>query len=445
MNQTLIRNATIINENQIFKGNVLIQNGKFTQISKDPIITDTKDIIEANGLYLLPGIIDSQVHFREPGLTAKGEIATESMAAVAGGVTSYMEMPNTVPQTTTQTILEEKYKLGADKSYANFSFYMGATNDNLDELLKTNPSNVCGIKVFLGASTGNMLVHNTDLLNSLFANSPLRIAVHCEDEPTIQKNIAIYKEKYGENVPVQYHPYIRSTEACYTSSSFAVALARKHNTRLHILHISTQKELELFDSTIPLSEKRITGEACVHHLWFSEKDYLTKGTHIKWNPAIKTEADRQALLQGVINDKLDVIATDHAPHLLSEKEKPYFNCPSGAPLVQHSLVTMLELYKQNQISLETIVRKMCHAPADLFRIKERGYIRQGYYADCVLVDLQSPWTVTKNNILYKCGWSPLEDTTFQSQIKKTFVNGNLVFDEGTINHSHRGMRLEFIV
>ena len=443
MKKILIKNVTIINENQKYIGNILIQDNKFSKISSTDIIENVNQVIDATGLIALPGIIDTQVHFREPGLTHKGDITTESQAAIAGGITSYFEMPNTSPQTTTQLALEEKYKLGSDKSYANYSFYMGTTNDNLSELLQTDPKQVCGIKVFLGASTGNMLVNNLELLNTLFAETSLRIAVHCEDEITIKNNSEIYKEKYGENLPVKYHPYIRSEEACYLSSSFAVNLARKYNTKLHILHVSTEKELELFDKNIPLSEKKITGEACVHHLWFSEKDYEIKGSLIKWNPAIKTEKDRQALLNAVLNDTLDVIATDHAPHLLSEKEKSYFNCPSGGPLVQHSLVAMLEMYLKDIISLEKIVYKMCHAPAELFKIKKRGYIKEGYYADLVLVDLKSPWIVSKDNILYKCGWSPFEGTQFNSQVKKTFVNGNLMFDDGIINHSYRGMRLLF--
>jgi dihydroorotase len=440
---TLIKNALIVNEGKIIKGNVLIKDDLISEISENEITTAADKTIDASGKYLFPGCIDDQVHFREPGLTHKGEIYTEAKAAVAGGVTSFMEMPNTVPNTFTQELLEDKYKRASEISLANFSFFMGASNDNIDEVLKTDPKNVCGIKVFMGSSTGNMLVDKKETLEALFSKCKMLIATHCEDEATIKHNMEVYREKYGENVPMECHPLIRSAEACYKSSSLAVELAKKYNTRLHILHISTAKELELFDNTKPLKEKRITAEACIHHLWFSDADYKTKGSLIKWNPAVKTAADRDAILKGVLENRIDVIATDHAPHTIEEKGQTYFKAPSGGPLVQHSLNAMLELHKQGKISLEKIAEKMAHAVADCFRIERRGYIRKDHFADLVLVDLNDSYTVEKSNILYKCGWSPLEGTTFHSKVTHTFVNGHLVYDNGAFDESKKGARLSF--
>jgi len=445
----VILQANIVNEGLIKLGNIAIENGIIIDILLDGNTDDfcnkyagfTK--IEAEGKYLFPGIIDDQVHFREPGLYYKGDIYTESKAAVAGGITSYMEMPNTIPQTLTQELLEGKYKIASEKSLANYSFYMGTTNDNLEEVLKTNPRNVCGIKIFMGASTGNMLVDNPQTLENIFSRSDMLIALHCEDEKIIQQNIAIYKQKYGEDIPMNAHPLIRSREACYASSAFAVKLAKKHNTRIHILHLSTAEETGLFDNTIPLSEKRITAEVCVHHLWFSDQDYKEKGSFIKWNPSIKKVTDRDALLAAVLSDKIDVIATDHAPHTLEEKQNTYFKAPSGGPLVQHSLPAMLDLFHQGKIKLEKIVEKMCHNPAILFRIEKRGFIRKGFQADLVLIDLNQAWKVQKNNILYKCAWSPFENHSFTSKITHTFVNGNLVYCMGNFTETNKGQRLLF--
>lgn len=443
MSTTLIKNTTIVNEGKVFRANVLIENDIITKISESEINTKADKIIDATGLYLFPGCIDDQVHFREPGLLHKGEIYTEAKAAVAGGVTSYMEMPNTIPNVFTQKLLEEKYERAKEVSLANYSFFMGASNDNIDEVLKTNPKNVCGIKVFMGSSTGNMLVDKRETLEALFSKCKLLIATHCEDEDIIKSNMAIYKEKYGENVPMECHPLIRSEEACYKSSALAVELAKKHNTRLHILHISTAKELTLFDNKIPLKQKRITAEACIHHLWFSDEDYKTKGAFIKWNPAVKTSVDRDAILQGVLENKIDVIATDHAPHTLEEKKQTYFKAPSGGPLIQHSLIAMLEFYHKGKITLEKIAEKMAHAVADCFQIEKRGYIREGYFADLVLVDLKASWIVNESNILYKCGWSPFDGLTFHSKITHTFVNGNLVYDNGKFDERKKGQRLLF--
>ncbi len=442
--KTLIHNATIINEGQTFKGALLINNDKIETVYTTPITKLPTDInlIDAEGKWLIPGVIDDQVHFREPGLTHKGNIASESRAAIAGGVTSFMDMPNVNPQTTTQEELTKKFEIGQKTSYANFSFYFGATNDNLDEILKTNPKTTCGIKVFMGSSTGNMLVNNPEILEAIFKNAPTLIATHCEDETTINKNIDLYKEKYGEQVPLEMHPKIRSEEACFLSSSYAVKLAKKHNTRLHVLHLSTAKELELFED-VNLKNKNITAEVCVHHMWFSEEDYKTKGTHIKWNPAVKTKYDRDELLKAASGNRLAVIATDHAPHTAEEKDNSYFKAPSGGPMIQHSLVTMLELSKKGKISKEKVIEKMCHAPADLFQIEKRGYLKEGYFADLTIVDPNQEWTVNKENILYKCGWSPLEGQTFSHKVTQTFVNGVLAFDNGTINEDHRGMALSF--
>lgn len=444
MKRTLIKNVNIVNEGKIFKGDVLIE-GKFISKISESEIKDVVDVlIDGTNHHLFPGCIDDQVHFREPGLTHKGEIYTEAKAAVAGGVTSYMEMPNTVPNVFTQELLEDKYKRASEVSLSNYSFFMGASNDNLEEVLKTNPKNVCGIKVFMGSSTGNMLVDKRETLEGLFSKCKMLIATHCEDEATIKHNMQVYKDKYGEDVPVECHPIIRSEEACYKSSSLAVELAKKYNSRLHILHISTAKEIELFENKTPLKEKRITAEACIHHLWFSDADYKTKGNYIKWNPAVKKASDRDAILKAVLDNKIDVIATDHAPHTIEEKEQKYFKAPSGGPLVQHSLIAMIEMHKQGKISLERIAEKMAHAVADCFQIEKRGYIREGYFADLVLVDLNSSETVDKSNILYKCGWSPFEGVTFHSKVKYTFVSGHLVYENGFFNEETKGERLTFV-
>jgi len=443
MSSILIKSATVVNENKQFVADLLVKDGLIDRIDRRIDSRADKEI-NAEGLYLLPGCIDDQVHFREPGLTHKATIATESRAAVAGGITSFMEMPNTVPNTLTRELLEEKYHIAAKTSPANYSFYMGASNDNLDEVLRTDTANVCGIKVFMGSSTGNMLVDNPVTLEQIFAESPMLIATHCEDEATIKSNLEHYKQLLGENIPVKLHPKIRSAEACYLSSSMAVDLAKKHNTRLHILHISTEKETYLFDNSIPLKEKRITAEACIHHLWFTDKDYETKGNLIKWNPAVKTKADRDGILKAVLNGRIDVIATDHAPHTLEEKSQSYLKAPSGGPLVQHALPAMLELYHQGKITLEQIVEKMAHNVADCFQIEKRGFIREGYWADLVLVNLNDPWTVTKDNILYKCNWSPFEGNTFKSKVAYTMVSGNLVWNNGKLLEGTTGKRLTFV-
>lgn len=445
MYSLLIKNVQIVNEDNIVLGNVFIENGiiKKVFIGEVPSSLNHDKTINGEGKYLLPGIIDDQVHFREPGLTHKGEIYTESKAAVAGGITSYMEMPNTKPQATTIETLEEKYKIASEKSLANYSFYLGATNDNINEIKKVDPKSICGIKVFMGSSTGNMLVDDEKALSEIFSQAPVLIATHCEDEKTIIENTEKYKKEFGEELPIKYHPLLRSEEACYKSSSFAVDLAKKYNTRLHILHLSTAKELELFDNSIPSKEKRITAEVCVHHLWFSEEDYEKYGTRIKWNPAIKSKLDKEALLEAIKNNKIDVIATDHAPHTLEEKENTYFKAPSGGPLVQHSLVAMLELYHNNKISLLEIVNKMCHTPADIFQVKNRGYIKECYCADMVLVDLNDPWEASDDNSLYKSKWTPFNGQTFKSKITHTIINGNIVFENGIFNEEIKGQRLEF--
>lgn len=441
--KTLIANVNIVNDGAVTSGDVLIDGQRIVAVGRDLAGQAADRVIDAQGKHLLPGCIDDQVHFREPGLTHKATIATESRAAVAGGVTSFMEMPNTVPQALTQGLLQDKYDIAAKTSLANYSFFMGASNDNLEEVLKTDPKSVCGIKVFMGSSTGNMLVDAEKTLEGIFSNAPMLIATHCEDEPTIRANTEAAKAKFGDNVPIDQHPIIRSEEACYRSSSKAVELAKKHNARLHILHISTAKELSLFDNSIPLEQKRITAEACIHHLWFSDQDYAEKGTRIKWNPAVKTAADREAIFQAVLDDRIDVIATDHAPHTKEEKANGYFQAPSGGPLVQHSLVAMLEFYHQGKISLEKIVEKMAHAPARMFDIHERGYIREGYFADLVLVDLNQPWEVSEANILAKCGWSPFEGYGFQSAITHTWISGHLAWAEGAIQEGPMGMRMSF--
>lgn len=446
MNSYFLKNARIVNENKILKRNVLIVNDKIEEVlelsSKIKLPDNCKEI-DLNSKLVLPGIIDDQVHFRDPGLTDKADIETESRAAVAGGVTSFMDMPNTIPNVLTQEVLEDKYKIGAQKSLANFSFYMGTSNNNVEEVLKTNPKNVCGIKIFLGASTGNMLVDKLETLEEVFEKAPTLVAVHCEDEPIVQANLKAYKEKYNENIPVEAHPLIRSREACYKSSSFAVNLAKKHHTRLHVLHLSTADEMQLLNNDRPLEEKMITAEVCVHHLWFSDKDYARKGSLIRWNPAIKTQNDADELLKALLNDRIDVVATDHAPHQYADKKKNYLNAPSGAPMIQHSLVTMLEMVHQSKISYEKVVEKMCHNPARLFRIEKRGFIRKGYYADLVVVNPEKKWKVETDNILYKCGWSPLEGQEFHHQVEQTFVNGHLAFDNGIFDERIKGKRLTF--
>ncbi|WDF76225.1 dihydroorotase [Mucilaginibacter sp. KACC 22773] len=442
MKTILIKAATIVNENRQFVADLLVKDGLIDRIAPQ-IDAHADEVINAEGLYLFPGCIDDQVHFREPGLTYKADIHSESRAAVAGGITSFMEMPNTVPNTLTQELLQDKYDIASRNSLANYSFFMGASNDNLEQVLRTDVANVCGVKVFMGSSTGNMLVDNPQTLDNLFANSPMLIAVHCEDEATIKSNLNHYKQLLGDNIPVTLHPKIRSAEACYLSSSLAVELAKKHNTRLHILHISTGLETHLFDNTIPLKDKRITAEACVHHLWFTDADYETKGNLIKWNPAVKKESDRDAILQAVLDGRIDVIATDHAPHTIEEKAQPYLQAPSGGPLVQHALPAMLELYHHGKIKLEQIAEKMAHNVAACFQIDRRGFIREGYWADLVLADLNNPWNVNKANILYKCGWSPFEGTTFRSRIAYTLVSGNVVYANGTLAEGETGKRLNF--
>lgn len=438
----LIKNAQIVNEGKIIQSDILIENDLISKI--EPNISEEADqIIDASGKYLLPGVIDDQVHFREPGLTHKGDIESESRSAIAGGTTSYIEQPNTVPNAITQELLANKYELARQKSFANYGFMMGGTNDNLEEVLKTNPRNVPGIKLFLGSSTGNMLVDNPETLENIFSNIKMLIAVHCEDEATIRANTQKYFDEYGEDIPVKFHHLIRSEEACYKSSSKAIELAKITGARLHVFHLSTAIETELFRNDIPLKEKKITAEVCVHHLTFTNEDYETKGGLIKWNPAVKTQKDKDGLWEALLDDRIDVIATDHAPHAWEEKQNVYTKCPSGAPLVQHSLVVMLENFKNGKISLERIVEKMAHNPAILFRIEKRGFIREGYKADLVLVDLNQNWTVKKENILYKCGWSPLEGTEFHSKVTHTFVNGNLVYENGKIKEEKFGERLLF--
>lgn len=438
----LIKQARIVNRGTITEGDILIKDGRIVKIARDISAPEAK-IIDAKGQLAIPGIIDDQVHFREPGLTHKGEIYTEAKAAVAGGITSFMEMPNVNPPTLTQELLEAKYQRAAQCSLANYSFYMGASNDNIEEVLKTNPKTVCGVKIFMGSSTGNMLVDNEKTLANLFSQVPILIATHCEDERTIQANIAKAKAAYGEDIPIELHPVIRSVEGCYKSSSMAVSLAKKHNTRLHILHISTQDELALFRNDIPLEEKRITAEVCVHHLFFNSEDYATKGVKIKWNPAVKGRVHQEALLPALLSDKLDVIATDHAPHLPSEKANSYFNCPSGGPLVQHALNVMLDFYHKGKISIEKIVEKMCHAPAVCYELADRGYLEEGQWADIVLVDEQASWTVAPENILYKCGWSPFEGDTFKGKVNTTIVSGHLAYHEGKFDEKKWGERLAF--
>jgi dihydroorotase len=439
---TLIINAKIVNEGKVIDGDVLIRGERIEKIASG-IPTKGSRVIDAKGNYLLPGAIDDQVHFREPGLTHKGSIHTESRAAVAGGVTSFMEMPNTVPPAFTHELLEQKYAIASRDSFANYSFYIGASSNNLAEVMKTDLRTVCGLKIFMGSSTGDLLVDDPDLLAGFFSNFPGIIATHCEDEATIRKNTEEFRKKYGEDIPASYHPLIRNEEGCYKSSSFAVQLAKHHGTRLHVLHISTAKETQLFDSSLPLEKKKITAEACVHHLWFNDSDYARLGMKIKWNPAIKTSNDQAAIFKAVLDNRIDVIATDHAPHTLEEKANSYFKSPSGGPLIQHSLVSMLEFFHNGKIALPRIAEKMAHNPAILFRIEGRGYIREGYYADLVIVDAHKPWKVERENIQAKCGWSPFEGQTFRSSVSHTFVSGLLVFEAGKVVEGVRGKRLTF--
>jgi len=442
MSKTVIKAATVVNEGTMNTGDILMVDGRIEKIAPE-ISTGNAIEINAEGLHLFPGLIDDQVHFREPGLTHKADIWHESRAAVAGGTTSFMEMPNTVPNTLTQSLLQDKYDIAAKQSLANYSFYMGAANDNLDEVLRTSPHDVCGIKVFMGSSTGNMLVDDERTLEGIFANSPILVATHCEDEATIRKNLAIYKDRYGEHLTAAMHPLIRSAEACYLSSSRAVALAKKHGSRLHVLHISTAEEADLFEKDVPLASKRITAEACIHHLWFSDADYAEKGNFIKWNPAVKTAADRAGIMQAVLDGRIDVIATDHAPHTRDEKLQPYLQAPSGGPLVQHALQALLDMYHDHKLTLEQLVQKTAHNTAICFQLQNRGFIREGYWADLVLVDLNKPYTVTPANIWSKCGWSPFEGHTFKSTITHTFVSGKLVYHDGELLEVGAGERLLF--
>lgn len=442
----LIHNALICNEYHKYYGYITIQDQRIESIGhgvpSDETIERAIEKIDARGSLVMPGVIDDQVHFREPGMTHKGDIASESRAAVAGGVTSYMEMPNVNPATTTIELLEQKYARAAEVSPANYSFYMGATNSNIDEIARINPKNVCGVKLFMGSSTGNMLVDEADTLTNIFKNSPVLIATHCEQEEIVRANMQAAIARFGDNVPIEMHPVIRSAEACYVSSAKAVELAVKHNARLHVLHLSTARELELFESK-PLAEKKITNEVCVHHLWFTDEDYVKKGNFIKWNPAIKSRSDRDALREAVNSSRVDIVATDHAPHTLAEKSKPYLQAPSGGPLVQHSLTAMLEMVSQGHFSIEKVVDVMCHRPAELFRVEKRGFLREGYFADIAIVNLEHPWVVSPSNILYKCGWSPFEGQRFGAKVTHTLVNGELAYADGTVNDSTRGLRLTF--
>lgn len=444
MSTFLIKNARIVNEGIVFEGDVLIENEKIRQIAEN-ISAKSSDciIIDAEGSFLIPGVIDDQVHFREPGLTHKGDIASESKAAVAGGITSFIEQPNTVPNAVTQELLEEKYQIASKTSHANYSFMMGGTNDNLEEILKTNPKNVAGLKLFLGSSTGDMLVDSSASLEKIFSNTKLLIAVHSEDETIVKNNLAKYKEIYGDDIPVEKHPEIRSVAACYESTVRVIELAKKTGARLHVFHISTAKELDLFTNKIPLEKKQITAEVCIHHLWFTDADYETKGSLIKWNPAVKSQEDKDALWKALLDDRIDVIATDHAPHTLEEKSNPYTTCPSGGPLVQHALVAMMESCSKGKISIEKIVEKMCHNPAKIFKIENRGFIKEGYFADLVLVNPHMPWNVKKENIIAKCGWSPFEGINFKSRVTHTFVNGKLAYANGRVKDIIAGQRLTF--
>ena len=443
-NKVLIKNARIVNEGSIFNGDILIENEYIKEIADSISVKSSSTIVfDAENNFVLPGVIDDQVHFREPGLTHKATIETESRAAIAGGITSFIEMPNTIPQTTTIEKLEDKFDIASKTSHANYSFMFGGTNDNLEEILKLDAKKVAALKLFLGSSTGNMLVDNPEVLEKIFSSTDLLIAVHCEDESTIQKNLEQHIKQFGEDIPIEYHPVIRSEEACYLSSSKAIALAKKTGARLHVFHVSTGKETKLFSNKIPLKDKKITAEVCIHHLWFTDEDYEKKGTLIKWNPAVKTKNDREQLWKALLDDKIDVIATDHAPHTIAEKENVYSKAPSGGPLVQHGLVAMLEAYHNGKITIERIVEKMCHNPAILFQIEKRGFIKEGCFADLVIINTNNPWTVKKENIVYKCGWSPFESTTFKSRITHTFVNGTLVYNNFKFNNVKAAKRLTF--
>ncbi len=442
MSKILLKNAKIVNENSIFESDVLVEGDFIARIDTDISDSNAK-VIDLEGDLLLPGIIDDQVHFREPGLTHKGTIATESRAAIAGGITTFMEQPNTNPQTTTIKKLEDKFAIAAKDSFANYSFLFGGTNDNLEELKRLDKNACSGVKLFLGSSTGNMLVDDEKVLEQIFRNTEMVISAHCEDEGTIRANLAKYKEKYGDNIPIEMHPIIRSAEACYLSSSKAIDLAKKTGARLHVFHVSTGIETDLFTNKIPLEEKKITAEVCIHHLWFSDEDYAKKGTLIKWNPAVKTKNDREKLWEALLDDRFDIVATDHAPHTLEEKDNPYTKAPSGGPLVQHALLAMLQKEKEGVISLEKMVEKMCHNPAKLFDIDRRGFIREGYFADLVQVNRNSKNEVKKANIFYKCGWSPFEGITFDSEVKRTFVNGLLAYENGTFSTEKNSKRLTF--
>ncbi len=443
MSSILIVNANIVNEGKVVQSDVFIKDQFIEKIGSDLQYLQATTILDAKGKHLFPGVIDDQVHFREPGLTHKATIYSESRAAVAGGVTSFMEMPNTIPPAFTQKLLEDKYQVASQNSLANYSFFIGASNDNLEDVLRTDQQKVCGLKIFMGSSTGNLLVDDPKVLEGFFSKVPFLIASHCEDEPIIRKNTEEFRKKYGEAMSVRYHPMIRSEEACYKSSSFAVSLAKKHGTRLHILHISTAKETALFDNTLPLKDKKITAEACIHHLWFNDSDYEKLGMLIKWNPAIKTQADQQAVFNALLENRIDVIATDHAPHTAEEKRNGYFNAPAGGPLIQHSLTAMLEFYHRKKVDLPWIAQKMAHNPAILFQVEKRGFIREGYFADLALVDLNQSWTVNKNNILAKCSWSPFEGTTFKSKVTHTIVSGHLAYEAGEFHENQMGKRLLF--
>lgn len=442
MKKRLLKNARLVNEGRIWEGDLLIDGQYISRIGSDLSEPET-DILDLEGKYLLPGLIDDQVHFREPGLTHKGDIASESRAAVAGGITSFMEQPNTVPQTTTIEKLEDKFSIASRKSFANYSFLFGGTNDNLEELKRLDKRSCSGVKLFLGSSTGNMLVDDQKVLEQIFRSTEMVISAHCEDEPTIRKNLAEYKARYGDDIPMECHPEIRSAEACYLSSSRAIQLAMETGARLHVFHLSTGREMELFRNDIPLSQKQITAEACIHHLWFSTEDYKEKGSLIKWNPAVKSAEDREQLWEALLDDRIDILATDHAPHTLAEKQNPYTSAPSGGPLVQHVLPALMEKVREGRIGLEKVVQKMCHNPAILFQIEKRGYLREGYFADLVVVDPEAPWTVAPENILYKCGWSPFEGQEFSSRIDYTFVNGHLAYNRGTVSPDRHARRLTF--
>jgi len=442
---TIIKNVQIVNEGEITNGELLVKNGRIEKIASEINVPYAVNEVDGQGKHLMPGIIDDQVHFREPGLTHKAEIYTEARAAVAGGTTSFMEMPNVKPPTITQQKLTEKYAIGANRSIANYSFFMGVTNDNYDEVMRTNAKDVCGLKIFMGSSTGNMLVDNQMALQKIFANAHMLIATHCEDENTVKRNTEKAIDQFGEDIPFDQHPIIRDVEACYLSSSLAIEMAKRYNTRLHILHISTEKEIELFNNLFPLKNKRITAEACVHHLWFDADRYQTMGNKIKCNPAIKEKSNKEAILKALLEDKIDIIATDHAPHTIDEKANKYLSAPSGLPLVQHSLNVMLNMHHQGKITLEKLVEKMCHAPAECFKVKERGYLREGYHADLVLVDINETHTVTKENVLSKCGWSPFENESMYGKVEKTWVSGHLAYNNGEFDETKKGERLLFDV